>query len=57
MQNVQKRLEQKQITLLVAAIGTDQKDIQKIYGNACINAEDLERLPRQIVKKLLEYMG
>jgi len=57
LQNVQKRLEQKQITLLVAAIGTDQEDIQKIYGNACINAEDLERLPQQIVKKLLEYMG
>ncbi len=55
--NVQKRLKQKQITLLVAAIGTDQEDIRKIYGNACINAEDLERLPQQIVKKLLDYMG
>ena len=53
----QKRLKQKQITLLVAAIGTDQEDIRKIYGNACINAEDLERLPQQIVKKLLDYMG
>lgn len=57
LQNVQKRLKQKQITLLVAAIGTDQEDIRKIYGNACINAEDLERLPQQIVKKLLDYMG
>ena len=57
LQNVQKRLKQKQIILLVAAIGTDQEDIRKIYGNACINAEDLERLPQQIVKKLLDYMG
>jgi hypothetical protein len=41
----------------VAAIGRDQEDIQNIYGNACINAENLEQLPHQIVKKLLEYMG
>ena len=57
LQKVQRQLKQKQITLFVAAIGRDQEDIQNIYGNACINAENLEQLPHQIVKKLLEYMG
>ena len=57
LQKVQRQLKQKQVTLFVAAIGRDQEDIQNIYGNACINAENLEQLPHQIVKKLLEYMG
>ena len=56
LQSIQKRLRQKNITLLVAAIGSDQEDIRRIYGNACINAGDLEKLPQQILKKLLENM-
>ena len=56
LQSIQKRLRKKNITLLVAAIGSDQEDIRRIYGNACINAGDLEKLPQQILKKLLENM-
>lgn len=56
LQSIQKRLRQKNITLLVAAIGSDQEDIRRIYGNACINAGDLEKLPQQILRKLLENM-
>ena len=56
LQSIQKRLRQKNITLLVAAIGSDQEDIRRIYGNACINVGDLEKLPQQILKKLLENM-
>lgn len=54
LKEVQRKLKREGITLLVAAIGRDQEEIRGIYGNSCINVDDLEELPTQILKRLIE---
>ena len=54
LKQIQKELHRDGIHLLVAAIGEDQEEIHKIYGNSCINTSDLSALPGEICKRLLQ---
>ena len=56
LKQIQKELHRDGIHLLVAAIGEDQKEIHKIYGNSCINTSDLSALPGEICKRLLQMI-
>ena len=56
LKQIQKELHRDGIHLLVAAIGEDQEEIHKIYGNSCINTSDLSALPGEICKRLLQMI-
>ena len=56
LKQIQKELHRDVIHLLVAAIGEDQEEIHKIYGNSCINTSDLSALPGEICKRLLQMI-
>lgn len=56
LKQIQKELHREGIHLLVAAIGEDQEEIHKIYGNSCINTSDLSALPGEICKRLLQMI-
>ena len=56
IKQIQKELHRDGIHLLVAAIGEDQEEIHKIYGNSCINTSDLSALPGEICKRLLQII-
>lgn len=56
LKQIQKELRRAGIHLLVAAIGEDQEEIHKIYGNSCINTSDLSALPGEICKRLLQMI-
>lgn len=56
LKQIQKELHRHGIHLLVAAIGEDQEEIHKIYGNSCINTSDLSALPGEICKRLLQMI-
>ena len=56
LKQIQKELHRDGIHLLVAAIGEDQEEIHKVYGNACINTSDLSALPGEICKRLLQMI-
>lgn len=56
LKQIQKELHRDGIYLLVAAIGEDQEEIHKIYGDSCINTSDLSALPGEICKRLLQMI-
>lgn len=56
LKQIQKELHRDEIHLLVAAIGEDQEEIHKIYGDSCINTSDLSALPGEICKRLLQMI-
>lgn len=56
LKQIQKELHRDGIHLLVAAIGEDQEEIHKIYGDSCINTSDLSALPGEICKRLLQMI-